>query len=213
MNDGYVDMWDNWAKKRQGIPVYDNWLLNYQDILDKNGKKLILDLGCGNGADSLFLVENGYNVLATDFSKEALKNVSQNIGGISIKQFDMRKTFPFKDNSFYLIIADLSLYYFSEKETITILNEIKRILVNGGVLLARVARVDDYNFMNGDFKELEHNYYFEGAYTKRFFEEKDVKSFFSIVGDVSYNKTEMTRNEEEYQKVKKLYEVVVKKED
>ena len=31
----YVNMWDNWSKKRSSIPVYDLWLDEYKDILEK----------------------------------------------------------------------------------------------------------------------------------------------------------------------------------
>lgn len=32
----YVKMWNNWSKKRNGLPVYDNWLEDYKEILDNN---------------------------------------------------------------------------------------------------------------------------------------------------------------------------------
>mgnify|MGYP000041994864 CR=1 FL=1 len=41
--------------------------------------KKILDLGCGIGADTLYLLERGYNVLSCDFSVEALKSIENNI--------------------------------------------------------------------------------------------------------------------------------------
>ena len=57
--NGYVKMWDNWSKKRSSIPVYDLWLDEYKDILEKNKDNDILDLGCGIGADTLYLIERG----------------------------------------------------------------------------------------------------------------------------------------------------------
>ena len=32
-NNGYVEMWDNWSKKRSGVPVYDLWLDEYKDLV------------------------------------------------------------------------------------------------------------------------------------------------------------------------------------
>ena len=32
MDDSSYVMWDNWAKKRFGEPVYDNWLDKYKEI-------------------------------------------------------------------------------------------------------------------------------------------------------------------------------------
>lgn len=209
-NNGFVEMWDNWSKRRSSIPVYDLWLDEYKDILDQNKDKEILDLGCGIGADTLYLLERGYNVLSCDFSNEALKSIQNNIPNSKTLYLDMMKAFPIEDNSYSLIIADLSLHYFDNETTIHIMREIKRILRKGGILLSRVASVNDYNFGAGLGEQLEKNYYFEGAYTKRFFNLEDVNKYFGIIGNVKAEETQMTRNEIEYLKPKMLYKIKVK---
>lgn len=211
MNDGYVKMWDNWSKRRSGIPAYDLWLDNYKSILDDNKNKEILDLGCGIGADTLYLLERGYKVLSCDFSNEALESIKENIPNSRTLYLDMRNVFPFGDNTYSLIIADLSLHYFDNETTIHIMREIKRVLTNNGILLARVASVNDFNFGAGVGELLEKNYYFEGDYTKRFFDIEDVNKYFSMIGAVEAKEAEMIRNEEEYSKPKKLYMIRVKK--
>ena len=209
-NNGFVEMWDNWSKRRSSIPVYDLWLDEYKDILDQNKDKEILDLGCGIGADTLYLLERGYNVLSCDFSNEALKSIQNNIPNSKTLYLDMMKVFPIEDNSYSLIIADLSLHYFDNETTIHIMSEIKRILRKGGILLSRVASVNDYNFGAGLGEQLEKNYYFEGVYTKRFFNLEDVNKYFGIIGNVKAEETQMTRNEIEYLKPKILYKIKVK---
>ena len=153
--NGYVKMWDNWSKKRSSIPVYDLWLDEYKDILEKNKDNDILDLGCGIGADTLYLIERGYSVLSCDFSKEALKSVEDNIPNSKTMYLNMLEDFPIDNDTYSLIIADLSLQYFNNKDTIHIMNEIKRILKTDGILLARVASVNDFNFGAGVGEELE----------------------------------------------------------
>ncbi len=111
-DDGFVGMWDNWSKRRSSVPVYDLWLDEYKDILEQNKDKEILDLGCGIGADTFYLLERGYNVLSCDFSNEALKSIQDNIPNSKTLHLDMRKEFPIEDDSYSLIIADLSLHYF-----------------------------------------------------------------------------------------------------
>lgn len=212
MNDGYVKMWDNWSKRRSSIPVYDLWLDEYKDILEKNKDNEILDLGCGIGADTLYLIERGYKVLSCDFSKEAIKSIEENITNSNTLYLDMMKDFNICDNSYNLIIADLSLHYFDNETTIHIMNEIKRILKNGGILLARVASVNDFNFGAGEGEKLENNYYFEGDYTKRFFDLEDVNRYFSIIGKIDAKEVQMTRDEEEYRKPKVIYQIKVEKE-
>ena len=210
MKNGYLEMWDNWSKKRASVP-YDNWLDDYNDILTENKDTEILDLGCGIGADTLYLIEREFNVLSCDFSNEALESIRENIPNSKTKYLNMLEAFPFADNSYSLIIAYLSLHYFDNDTTIHIMNEIKRVLKDNGVLLARVASVNDFNFGAGIGEQLEKNFYFEGDYTKRFFDQKDVNKYFSIIGEVESFETSMIRNEEEYLKPKRLYRVKVKK--
>ena len=210
-DNGYVNMWNNWSKKRSSLPVYDNWLDDYLDLLNQNKDSEILDLGCGIGADTLYLIEKGFDVLSCDFSIEALKSVEQNIPNSKTKYLDMLEKFPFNDNSYSIIIADLSLHYFDNETTIYIMKEIKRILKSNGILLARVASINDFNFGAGVGTELERNFYFEGDYTKRFFDEEDINNYFKIIGNVEFFETSMIRNEEEYSKPKVLYQVKVMK--
>ncbi len=168
-------------------------------------------MGCGVGADTLYLIERGYNVLSCDFSKEALRSVKDNIPNSKTMYLNMLEDFPIDDETYSLIIADLSLQYFNNKDTIHIMNEIKRILKTDGILLARVASINDFNFGAGVGVELEKNFYFEGDYTKRFFDLKDVNRYFGIIGTVEAEEASMTRDEKEYLKPKVLYKVKVKK--
>lgn len=65
------------------------------DFLNKyNCKKedLILDLGCGEGRDAIYLLNNGYNVLATDYSITAINKCNEltnNKYKNSFKQIDL----------------------------------------------------------------------------------------------------------------------------
>ena len=59
-------------------------------ILYKETKK-ILDLVCGIGADTLYLLERGYNVLSCDFSVESLKSIENNIPNSKTLYLDMMK--------------------------------------------------------------------------------------------------------------------------
>lgn len=209
MNNDYIDIWENWSKKRYGILNYDNWLDNYGDILEKNKNNEIVDLGCGVGSDTLYLIERGYKVLSCDFSYEAMKNIEDNISGSKTLYLNMLKPFPFLDNSKDLIIADLSLHYFSSEDTKHIMNEIKRVLKPNGILLARVASIKDIYHGADSTEFIEKNYTIAFGYAKRFFDEEDINKYFSIIGNLEYRETEMLRSDEEYQKPKRLYEVKV----
>lgn len=107
-----------------------------------------------------------------------------------------------------LIIADLCLHYFKEKDTFELLNEIRRILTVGGRLIFRVNSVNDVNHGAGQGNGIEHHLYeTSDKRLKRFFDEKDIKFFFKDF-DIKYlNEEIMTR----YKLEKRLYRVCVRK--
>ena len=202
-------MWNGWSRSRFGKPVYDLWLDDYKSDLDKFKNTKFLDLGCGNGADTLYLVERGYKVISVDYSKEAVNNINSNIKGGEGKILDMNEKFFFDDNSFNIIIADICLHFFNEEKTKHIMREIKRILNKGGILLARVSSINDKNYGAGSGFEIENQYYDHGSYAQRFFDEADLNKFFGIIGKFTFVEKPMTRNEPFYSMPKYLYQVRV----
>ena len=67
------------------------------EVIDKfniNKSNKILDLGCGEGRDSIYLLDNGYNVLAVDYSINVINKCNELINNKYInnfKQFDLIK--------------------------------------------------------------------------------------------------------------------------
>lgn len=187
-------------------PVYDTWLDQFKDIFDENSST-ILDLGCGTGNDTLYLIEKGFDVLACDYSSEAINAINRNIPQAKTKLVDISKKLPFKDSQFDIIVADLSLHYFDDKTTVSIMKEIKRILKPNGHLFARVNSIEDINHGAMQGEKIENNFYFVEGYNKRFFDEKDINKYFGLIGKVIAKKAKMFR----YEKPKDLLEVSVEK--
>ena len=208
-NKKALSMWNGWSKGRHGKPIYDLWLDDYSKDLEKFNESKFLDLGCGIGADTQYLIERGYKVISVDYSKEAINNINLNIKGGEGKILDMNEKFTFDDNSFYLIIADISLHYFNEEKTKHIMNEIKRILKKNGILLARVSSINDKYYGAGSGDEIEERFYDHGSYSQRYFNEDDLKKYFGIIGKFSFVEKGMTRKEAYYSMPKMLYHVRV----
>lgn len=134
------------------------WLEMFNEEIDKC-KTPIIDLGCGSGNDSLYLINRGKTVIACDYSKNAIEKIKKNIPEIKrTENFDMREGLPFEDDYTDLIIADLSLHYFSEKVTFDILGEIRRVLKPEGLLLFRVNSTKDTNYVPSERIEVEYNF-------------------------------------------------------
>ena len=194
-------LWDKRNKKAMGKPIYDLWLDNYLPLLKEYKQEEILDLGCGGGCDSLYLTERGYKVLACDISKEALSNTKKYIPGIKTKQMNLIEDFPFEYETYTLIIADLSIHYFTDQETIHIMEEIKRILKQNGILLARVHSTKTLNNETSLLEEVDKNLYRRGEELRRYFDKEDVEKFFSIIGDIIYQEKCMKRQDTEKEKI------------
>lgn len=107
-------------------------------IQDKLKSGSILEISCGNAADSLYLKDLGYDVVCTDLNPEYVEN-AKNLGLESIIH-DTKNKFPFDDNHFDLIYSRLGLHYFTEDELKGILLELNRI---GKSILITVKVVDD----------------------------------------------------------------------
>lgn len=205
-NNQHLSMWNGWSGSRRGIPVYDLWLQEYLPLLKYD--EMILDLGCGIGANTRYLIEQGFQVLSCDYSLEALKNVKEFIKGSQTKYLNMNDPFPFNDDSFKVIVADISLHYFLDTKTIQIMKEIRRILKPDGILLARVSSIHDtFNVSNDDDPDSRYHDY--GSYGQRYMNESDLKRYFGLIGDFEYREVTMVRDEPYYRHPKKLYQLKV----
>ncbi len=200
----FEEYWNESHRKYfNGKIIYDDWLDKYKDILSK-AKTSILDLGCGEGNDTLYLKERGYDVISLDYSKSALDIVKNNIKGAKTVLADISNELPFENDSFDIAIADLSLHYFDLNTTKKILGEIKRILTPSGHLFARVNSSDDINYGANQGVRIEENYYFVSGYNKRFFTIESAENLFSLIGKTTVSEAEMTR----YTKIKKVIEIM-----
>lgn len=205
-----LEYWDNVHKDydRATIKV-DDWLEKFDDII-MGTQKPILDLGCGGGNDTLYLISKGKQVISCDQSPSAINNIRKNFPEVyDAKCFNMLDGLPFEDEAFDVVIADLCLHYFHKSDTEKVLNDIHRILTPGGHLILRVNSINDVLHGAGQGPEIEHHVFeMEGKTIKRFFNEEDIRSFFRDF-TIEYLKEEiMTR----YKLEKRLYRVCVRKE-
>lgn len=194
MADLYKDKWNQlhkeFSENPKNIMKYDDWLDEFKDIID-NVNSEIIDLGCGvTGNNTLYLLERNKKVLSCDFAEEALNVIQKHIPNSKTICFDMTERFPFSDNVTELVIADLSIHYFSQEITKNIIKEIKRVLKSNGYLIFRVNSTNstEYKKLQKKTEErIEDKFFFFKGIQKRFFDEKDLKKFFED-WDIEYLK-------------------------
>lgn len=146
-------------------------------LIKNNNLKTILDLGCGSGTDSIYFAEKGLKVTAVDFSESAIKYLkkeieNKNIENISVLNKDIRNL-DFKDSSFDIIYAHLSLHYFDDKTTTKIFDELYRILGKNGTIFIKCKSTEDAKYGQGE--KIEENMYMLDSHIRHFFSKEYMK--------------------------------------
>ncbi len=126
--------------------------------LFKRKSAAILDIGCGQGRDALFIARLGHHVTAVDFApagvddlvKDALSE-GLSIDGVvaDIRNYELPSTFD-------VIVIDRTLHMLAEAERITVLKRlIKHVTREGFVLIAdEKSNIEGFNavFDQSDFQ-------------------------------------------------------------
>lgn len=156
----------------------DDWLQRWLGVLEERRGSDVLDLGCGAGQDTRFLLWHGYSVVAADFSEKALDITRREAPGAKIVNADLTRALPFPDARFGAIVASLSLHYFPWEETVRILQETRRCIEPGGYLLARLNSTRDPHYSAAEKRELEDHFYLVDGMPRRLFDRPSLEVLF-----------------------------------
>jgi SAM-dependent methyltransferase len=153
----------------------DRWLERWREILESSRNGTVLELGCGGGRDTRFLVDLGLDVIAGDYSTEALELCRKRVPEADARLIDLRDPLPFPDENFRAIVASLCLHFFDWPHTMAIMAEVRRCLKPGGFLLMRVNSTRDIHHEAVDHEEIEPNFFLVNGQLKRFFDREAVE--------------------------------------
>ena len=137
--------------------------------------KVVLELGCGSGIDTNFIVRDAKLVVACDLLPP------KKIDGVSkILSLDHSKKLPFENYSFEVVVASLCLHYFKWSTTCNIISELSRVIQKEGLLLCRLNSVNDLNYGAFGHPELETRMFSVNGQSKRFFSNSDIRELFPM---------------------------------
>ena len=147
------------------------------EIIKKTKVKSILDLGSGQGRDSLFFAEQKYSVTSVDFSPEAIHFVSESAKHrdlLNIKTIvhDLRKDLIF-NKKFDLLYSNLALQFFNANELKEIFKKIHHSLADEGQFIFSTKKAGDKYYGTG-IKISEKAYKFSGI-TRYFFDKDEIQ--------------------------------------
>jgi len=125
-------------------------------LFQRKGKRRILELGSGQGRDTLFFLRNGFEICAVDYSEkglEDLRNKAERLGLGRVIQtvcHDVRRPLPFNANTFDACFSHM-LYCMAltTAELETLSEETHRVLKPGGLNIYTVRNTHDPDYGAG----------------------------------------------------------------
>ena len=138
MNSRPKDWWDEfYADKDRDIPFHigvpDENLIQYTES-GQITKGRALDIGCGNGRNSLYLAKNGFQVIGLDFSSESISYAEEHHSHENI-EYRAMSFFDFEDepSSFGIIYDGGCLHHISPQRRPDYLKQVKQLLKDDGL--------------------------------------------------------------------------------
>lgn len=106
------------------------------------GRKRILDAGCGEGRNMKYFIDNGYDVYGIDTDPLAIRMLHMMHNSIPKDNFleGGIDQLPWKDKFFDAIICCAVLHFAPDKEAFyAMIGELSRVLLGKGILFIRMA--------------------------------------------------------------------------
>ena len=157
--------------------------LCYEDF-SKYGCRKLLELGCGQGRDTIFFAYKGLEVHAIDSSKVAIKTLNERTRkenvSINLQNFDAKSGLSF-DNNYFDVVYSHMFYNmnFTDDQLKFLFNESSRVLKNNGLLYFSVRSDKDTQYNKGI--RIDNNIYEINNFQIRFFTTQQIKYFHYII--------------------------------
>jgi SAM-dependent methyltransferase len=126
------------------------------ELFKKEGKIKILELGGGQGRDTLYFAQNGFQVHMLDYSDSAIAAIAEKAqkqflaGSVTALRHDVRDLLPFEDESFdgcYSHMLYCMALTMAELEFLS--SEVRRVLRPNGLNIYTVRHTDDPDYGTG----------------------------------------------------------------
>mgnify|MGYP006152540787 FL=1 len=159
-----------------------------KELIDKYSIQKILELGCGQGRDSVFFAKYGYDVTATDISENAINFVEKikdkhDLKNLNLFVHDTKNSFDFLNEKFDLVYSNLALQFFDLSQLNNIFSRIHNIMNQNSFFLFSTKKPGDKYFNFGN-KISDYAFEYKGI-TRFFFESNQIqdilKDYFDII--------------------------------
>ena len=122
--------------------------------------KEVLDLGIGQGRNSIPLAELGFNVTGVDYSTKCLEICKNTCNKLNLVKSDIR-TFDIEKDKYDMILSRYVLHFLHKNDSYKIIENIKNNIKNNGIVYISVFSLEDPKFSkhstSSDFEILDNN--------------------------------------------------------
>ena len=145
----------HYTEINQGIGNPDLYLLDQILKGRFEGKKRVLDAGCGEGRNMTYFIKNGCDVYGIDNNPLAIRMLHMMYKSIPKQNFMVGDigSLPWKYGFFDVVICSAVLHFARDQETFDkMMTEMSRVLAPGGLMFIRMAtsvgikNSDDHTF-------------------------------------------------------------------
>ncbi len=177
IKDTYNKIAEDWHRTHQGDDWWVSGTEHFCSLLPKGA--LVLDVGCGGGTKSKYLVGNGFDVVGTDLSENMTSIAKREFPQGRFSVLDVRDvdTLP---ETFDGIFAQAVLLHLPKKEFTPVLKKFKEKIKDGGYLYVAVKeqRADKNEEEIKDMDDYGYPYELFFSY----FTQSEMEQFFSDAG-------------------------------
>lgn len=126
------------------------------ELFQIEGVKNLLELGGGQGRDTIYFAQNGFTVTSLDYAEEGVKAIDEKVDkfGVSktvkVLRHDARNRLPFPDGTFDACYSHmLFCMALTTRELEFLASEIRRVLKPGGINIYTVRHTGDPHYGTG----------------------------------------------------------------
>ncbi len=160
------------ANELEHKPFDREWLVRFAAQLKGQGK--VADIGCGPGHVASFLHQQGLEIIGLDLSAEMVAQAAKLSPQIIFEQADMF-ALPVADQTWVGLVAFYSIIHAPRQKVVELLQEFRRVLVPGGLLLLAFHR-------GQEIRHLEELWGEKVSLDFIFFERKEMEQYLQVAG-------------------------------
>lgn len=183
-----TEYWNNYYSQNPNINEPSLFARTIEKKMSKG--KTILELGCGNGRDSIYFSQSGFNVTAIDASDGVIKKLKRENSEDNICFIcdDFVSSAAIFSGQYDYVYARFSLHAINEEQETEVLYNVYKVLKQGGMFFIEVRSINDE--LCGKGKKVGDNAYIFDGHFRRFVEMEKLVKKMKQVGFVIFSALE-----------------------